>query len=204
MVSGCSSFSCGLCRLVNNVGPSVGIVEGSRVDITRVGTLTPRCVILSPKPGSPGSTNIYISITQRLNRCSGVLNIYLNRRSVYRTFNTGVACTGGLVRNGRDLYEISGGSLLFGKLPSRVRITHCRSLTTSRDAVPSYLEMATGANSNRVVTTRRYDLPVCKLRFRPRSVLAPYNRTVVGGFLKKRSGSWKIAFGNYNGTKFGL
>lgn len=195
LVSGCSDFSCGLCRLVNRVRPSVEMVEGSRVAIRRVETLGPSHIVLSPKPKEPRSTNIVVTITGRLKGRVPVLNIYLKRRTVYTTCNTAIACTGRLVRKGRSSTSFSAKDLLFGNYPGGTGMTHCRSLTTSTSAVPSYLGVATAASSNRVVTIRRGRCPVCKIRFRPRSVVAPSKGRVLDGFV----GTWLVVttFGRF-------
>lgn len=182
-VSGCSDFACGLMRFYNDMGPSVGIMEGSRVAISRVGGLTPSRVVLSPNPNCPGSTKVYRRIVGRLTKRFPVLNVYLNRRTVYRICNTAVSRTVGLVRNGGDSVVISASGGVFGKLPGIISNTECRSLVTGESAIPSALRMVTRSHSNRIVKIGRGSFRLCKLRFRPRSVLASRNVRVVGGFV---------------------
>lgn len=186
MVSGCSDFACGLCRLVNGISPRIGIVHGSRGSVRRVTTVRPRTVILSPKPNQPTSTNVYLTIVHRFANGVPVLNIYLKRRTVYRTLNNQVACTGRLVRNGqRPVHRLSTDQLL-GKLPPAFGTTHCRSLITSTTALPPSLGIATMSSSRgrRIVTMRRIATPLFNIRFRPRSIVAASKLRVVGGFLR--------------------
>lgn len=191
LVSGCSDFSCGLCRLVNTIRPSVGMIEGSRYALRRVTRVGPRTVVLSPNPKEPRSTNVYVPIVGRFTKGVPVLNIYLKRRSVYRTFKKAISCTGRLVRKGGGLVCGAKRDQLFGSLPSAFTTTECRSLTTLGSALPTRLEIATRSRSKRIVTIRRAGCLIFKMRFRPRSMVAPSNEIVVRGFVRMIEGSWK-------------
>ncbi len=183
-MSGCSDFSCGLCRLVKRIGRSVRICEGSGVAVRRVRGLDPSTVVLSPNPKGPRSTKVYVSMIGRFRSGVPVIKMYLNRRTVYATFKNAISRTGELVRNGSSGVSLSC-SFLFGKLPGRVDINECRSLDLVRSALPSYLRVVSGTgSSNRVVTIGRGSCGICKLRFRPRSVLAPSKLAVVRGFVR--------------------
>lgn len=125
VVSGCSSFACGLTRLIGRLSTRIAIFHGSRFRLSRLSHFSG--VVSDPKPNVPSRTKLLVSIVEGCTNEGPVLKIYLNRRTVNRTFNTGLAGLSRICRKMTAPYARFNGSPVFRKLPGHVRVNECRS-----------------------------------------------------------------------------
>lgn len=125
VVSGCSSFICGLDRTVGRLKTRIAMGHGSRFQLRRLRRFSG--VLLSPNPNIPRRTNLLLSIVHECTKGGPVLKIYLNRRTVNRICKKGLAGLSRIFRNVRDPIDLATASCLFGKLPSAMRMKECRS-----------------------------------------------------------------------------
>lgn len=134
VVSGCSSFACGLDRLMGRLKTRIAMLHGSTFRLRRLRGFSG--VVLSPNPNVPSRTNLLLRMVGECTNGGPVLNMYLKRRTVKRTFNNGLAGLDRMFRNMRAPVSVGGGrsgsgkggaSCVFGKLPSRIPMKHCRS-----------------------------------------------------------------------------
>lgn len=142
VVSGCSSFACGLMRCLNRLNRRLIMGEGSRASVSRVNDLRPGFLVVSPKPYDPGRTNVDLGTVRTFTNGVPIFNIYLKRRSVTRMFNNSIIRTRQLVRKGASGVFRSKGAV-FGNLPGPFPTAHCRSLVMGGRALPTYLRIST-------------------------------------------------------------
>lgn len=116
-----------------------------------------------------------------------ILNIYLNRRIVNRYTKTMIRGKIYPVRKG--MARVRGRKAkIFTNLPRGCGIAECRSLVIQRSDVPRRCRISTLSSSNTIVKVSRGTLPVCNIRFRPRTILARCKRRLLRGFYEVTRG----------------
>ncbi len=141
---------------------------------------SPKCLVLSPGPGTPQDAGICLELVKQLYQEIPILGICLGHQVIGLAFDAKIA-TDGMPLHGKACQVNHNQQGIFSNLPSPMEIGRYHSLYVKN--LPLMLECIADYQSM-VMAIRHRDFPVIGLQFHPESILTPYGEQLLENFMR--------------------
>jgi anthranilate synthase/aminodeoxychorismate synthase-like glutamine amidotransferase len=139
----------------------------------------PKCVVISPGPGSPSQAGNCLALVKALYQTVPILGICLGHQIIGQAFGANIAIDSAPV-HGKTSLLYHQQQDLFRNLPSPLIIGRYHSLYVNQ--LPAAL-VALGYQGEMVMALRHQTYPVFGLQFHPESILTPDGLTLLNNFM---------------------
>jgi anthranilate synthase/aminodeoxychorismate synthase-like glutamine amidotransferase len=183
LVDAFDSFSFNLSQQLERHGAEV-LVETVDAPMPRLAAADCDRIVLSPGPGAPENTRLFLEVIERLSPYVPTLGVCLGHQAICTAF-------GGRIRrkervaHGRPSPIIHDGTGIFAGLPSPFMATRYHSLVADDGTLPNDLIVtARSTDDGEVMGVRHRCLPIAGVQFHPESYLTPDGDRLIANFLR--------------------
>ncbi|WP_349238267.1 anthranilate synthase component II [Methanoculleus sp. 7T] len=187
VVDGYGSFTHNLCQQIGMLGAEPVVVK-SDTPLDRFRSEGFDRVVLSPGPGHPRDSALYLAILGTISRTVPTLGVCLGHQAI------GLAFGAEVVRAGRPMHgKVSlvrhDGCGVYAGVASPFVATRYHSLVIDPTTIPDCLEVtARSEGDGAVMGVRHREFPIEGVQFHPESILTPDGARLMANFLSGSGG----------------
>ena len=183
LIDNYDSFVHNLARYLQCLGQETLVFRNDAIDASRIRTLAPQAIVLSPGPGTPEETGCSIEVVRELSNQVPLLGVCLGHQTIAAAFGARVIRAQEPV-HGRTSAITHDGRGVFRGLPNPLVACRYHSLTVDPHSLPSSFEVSAHTQDQTVMAIRHRQLPVVGLQFHPESVLTEHGLKLLARFLQ--------------------
>ncbi|HJR67506.1 MAG TPA: aminodeoxychorismate/anthranilate synthase component II [Gemmatimonadaceae bacterium] len=178
------SFTYNLVQYLGELGEAPVVRRNDAVTVGDVEAMTPRAIVLSPGPCTPGEAGITVPIVQACGARIPILGVCLGHQAIGEAYG-GRVVRARRVMHGKTSRIVHDGKDLFDSLPSPMEVMRYHSLVVERDTLPESLEiLAVGTDDpDEIHAVRHRTYPVWGVQFHPESILTSHGKQLLRNFL---------------------
>jgi anthranilate synthase/aminodeoxychorismate synthase-like glutamine amidotransferase len=176
------SFTYNLCQQIGTLGAEPVVVK-SDLPFDRVCRISCDRIVLSPGPGSPHASGLYLAVLADMSRYIPTLGVCLGHQAI------GLACGAAVTRadhlmHGRTSRICHDGKGIFAGVGNPFTATRYHSLIVPEETIPAALEVtARSLDDGYVMGIRHRQFPIEGVQFHPESILSPEGERIMENFL---------------------
>jgi len=176
------SFTYNLCQQIGALGAEPVVVK-SDMPFDRVRRIRCDRIVLSPGPGSPYESALYLAVLAGMSRRIPTLGVCLGHQAV------GLACGAVVTRadhlmHGRTSRICHDGKGIFAGIGNPFTATRYHSLIVAEETIPAALAVtARSMDDGYVMGVRHRTYPIEGVQFHPESILSPEGGQIMENFL---------------------
>jgi len=187
LVDNYDSFTYNLVQAFMVLGAEVLVHRNDQITIDAARALKPTHLCISPGPGTPHQAGVSMRMIEAFAGEIPVLGVCLGHQSLVEVFGGKVVRAGRLMHGKTSLVNHDGESILDG-MPQPFEAGRYHSLIAQPESLPDVLQVTARTDEGEIMGVRHATLNVEGVQFHPESVLTPQGPTLMGNFLKQRSG----------------
>jgi anthranilate synthase/aminodeoxychorismate synthase-like glutamine amidotransferase len=177
------SFTYNLVQAVGAMGHRVEVCRNDKITARQVAARSPRCIIISPGPGTPEDGGVSNEVVSELAGRIPILGVCLGHQCIAHTYGAVVARAERLMHGKTSPIEHDGRTLFTG-LPNPFTATRYHSLIVREQTLPETFEVsARTADRGEVMGIRHKTLPLEGVQFHPESFLCAEGPRLLANFI---------------------
>jgi anthranilate synthase/aminodeoxychorismate synthase-like glutamine amidotransferase len=187
LIDNYDSFTYNLVQAFMVLGAEVLVHRNDQITIDEARALQPTHLCISPGPGTPHDAGISMKMIEAFAGQVPVFGVCLGHQSLVEVFGGKVVRAGRLMHGKTSLVKHDGKAILHD-MPQPFAAGRYHSLIAQPDSLPAHLQVTARTEEGEIMGVRHDTLNVEGVQFHPESVLTPQGPTLMGNFLKQRSG----------------
>ena len=187
LIDNYDSFTYNLVQAFMVLGAEVLVHRNDQITIEQAQALAPTHLCISPGPGTPHDAGVSMSMIEAFAGHIPVFGVCLGHQSLVEVFGGKVVRAGRLMHGKTSLVHHDGRSIL-QDMPQPFEAGRYHSLIAQPDTLPDTLEVTARTPEGEIMGVRHRTYAVEGVQFHPESVLTPEGPTLMGNFLRQRSG----------------
>jgi anthranilate synthase/aminodeoxychorismate synthase-like glutamine amidotransferase len=187
LIDNYDSFTYNLVQAFMVLGADVLVHRNDQISIEQAQSLAPTHLCISPGPGTPHDAGVSMSMIEAFAGRIPVFGVCLGHQSLVEVFGGKVVRAGRLMHGKTSLVHHDGRSIL-QDMPEPFEAGRYHSLIAQPDSLPDTLEVTARTPEGEIMGVRHRTFAVEGVQFHPESVLTPQGPTLLGNFLRQRSG----------------
>ena len=187
LIDNYDSFTYNLVQAFMVLGAEVLVHRNDQITVDAARALQPTHLCISPGPGTPHDAGVSMKMIEAFAGRVPVFGVCLGHQSLVEVFGGKVVRAGRLMHGKTSLVSHDGKSILDG-MPQPFEAGRYHSLIAQPESLPPHLQITARTAEGEIMGVRHDTLNVEGVQFHPESVLTPQGPTLMGNFLKQRSG----------------
>ncbi|KUG21021.1 MAG: aminodeoxychorismate/anthranilate synthase component II [Methanomicrobiaceae archaeon] len=181
------SFTFNLCQQIGMLGAEPIVVK-SDTPYDRVSGIACDRIVLSPGPGNPRDSSLYLSVLAGMSRRIPTLGVCLGHQAIGLAFGAAVR-RADRVMHGRTSQIRHDGRTVYAGITNPLTATRYHSLIIDHETVPEALEVtARTLDDGCVMGVRHAEYPIEGVQFHPESILTAEGGAIMRNFLYGNGG----------------
>jgi anthranilate synthase/aminodeoxychorismate synthase-like glutamine amidotransferase len=187
LIDNYDSFTYNLVQAFMVLGADVLVHRNDQITIEQAQSIAPTHLCISPGPGTPHDAGVSMSMIEAFAGRIPVFGVCLGHQSLVEVFGGKVVRAGRLMHGKTSFVHHDGRSIL-QDMPQPFEAGRYHSLIAQPESLPDTLEVTARTPEGEIMGVRHRTLAVEGVQFHPESVLTPQGPTLMGNFLRQRSG----------------
>ena len=182
------SFTFNLCQQIGMLGAEPVVVK-SDTPFERIRSVLFDRVVLSPGPGHPRDSALYLEVLGTISRTVPTLGVCLGHQAIGLAFGARIVRADRLMHGKRSAIRHDGAGIYTG-VASPLVATRYHSLVIDPATVPDCLEVtARSDDDGAIMGVRHRKFPIEGVQFHPESILTPDGNRLMKNFLSGMGGA---------------
>ncbi len=187
LIDNYDSFTYNLVQAFLVLGADVLVHRNDQITVEQAFEVQPTHLCISPGPGTPYTAGVSMKMIEAFAGKVPVFGVCLGHQSLVEVFGGKVVRAPRLMHGKTSLVHHDRQTLYEG-MPEPFEAGRYHSLIAQPDSLPGVLEVTSRTQEGEIMGVRHRELMVEGVQFHPESVLTPQGPTLMGNFLKQRSG----------------
>lgn len=183
MIDNYDSFTYNLVQYLEELGREVAIAANDEITLDRIDRLEPDAILISPGPSSPDEAGICLETVRRFYNRYPILGVCLGHQVIAQAFGARVMVNSVTV-HGKVSMILHDGSSIYRSIPNPFPAARYHSLVVKEDSLPAALVVTARSEGGEIMGIRHRYYPVEGVQFHPESIMTPYGKQVLSGFLQ--------------------
>lgn len=192
IVDNYDSFTYNLVQGFGQLGADVVVCRNDRNSVDEVAKLSPRAIVLSPGPSTPGRAGISVQVVRAYAGKIPILGVGLGHQCIGEAFGAQVT-RAVKPMHGKTCQVYHDGGSLYKDIPSPFVATCYHSLLLDPATLPPDLQVTARTASGEVMGVRHQTLDVEGVQFHPESIMTQHGMKLLDNFLRRVSRAAKPA-----------
>lgn len=176
------SFTFNLVQYLAELGAEVAVYRNDEIDLSKIVTLNPEGIVISPGPGRPEVAGISVAVARELGQKTPVLGVCLGHQAIGYAFGGAIVPAPRLM-HGKTSQISHNDETLFSDLPNPFVATRYHSLVVERESLPPELRVTAESEDGSIMGLQHETLPVFGVQFHPESILTAEGKKLLKNFL---------------------
>jgi len=191
MIDNYDSFTYNLVQYFGELGEEVVVFRNDQIDVSRIESIAPDCIVISPGPCTPNEAGISLEVIDHFAGRIPILGVCLGHQSIGQAFGGRVVHAHGIMHGKTSLIHHKNIGVFHG-LPSPFQATRYHSLVVAREGLPDCLEVTAWTEDEtgqmeEIMGFRHRELDIEGVQFHPESIMTQHGHALLGQFLKRTS-----------------
>ena len=182
MIDNYDSFTYNLVQYLGEMGEELEVFRNDAVTLSRIRSLKPARIVISPGPGSPKDAGISNSVIRTFGPRVPVLGVCLGHQCIGEVFGGRVIGARRLM-HGKTSPIYHDGKGIFKDIDNPFVATRYHSLLVEREGLPRALEITAQTKEKEIMGLRHVKFPVFGVQFHPESILTQCGKQILRNFL---------------------
>jgi len=184
LIDNYDSFTYNLFQYLCELGQDVKVVRNDKITIDAITKLAPKCIVISPGPGTPLDAGISIDAIRHFGPRIPILGVCLGHQCIGYAYGATVAGAGEIMHGKSSLIKHDGKGVFAG-LPNPFKAIRYHSLAVMRDALPDCLEVTAETDGGIIMGLRHRKYPTEGVQFHPESIMTDVGKDLLRNFLTR-------------------
>ena len=176
------SFTYNLVQYLGELGCELQVYRNDRITLSRIGSMNPDRIVISPGPGRPRDAGVSVDLVRRFAGQLPILGVCLGHQAIAESFGGSVVRAPELKHGKTSLIYHEGDSILSG-LRSPFEATRYHSLMVRREDLPDCLSVNAWTEEGLIMGLRHRRHGIFGVQFHPESILTPQGKNILENFL---------------------
>lgn len=176
------SFTFNLVQYLAELGAEVAVYRNDEIDLSKIVTLNPEGIVISPGPGRPEVAGISVAVARELGQKTPVLGVCLGHQAIGYAFGGAIVPAPRLM-HGKTSQISHNGETIFSDVPNPFVATRYHSLVVERESLPPELRVTAESEDGSIMGLQHETLPVFGVQFHPESILTAEGKKLLKNFL---------------------
>jgi anthranilate synthase, component II (EC 4.1.3.27) len=186
LIDNYDSFTYNLFQYLSELGENVWVARNDKVNLEEIETKSPRCIVISPGPGTPEQAGISNEVIRRFGERIPILGVCLGHQCIGYSYGAKVD-RAGEIKHGKSSLIYHDGKRLFAGLSNPFSAIRYHSLAVMRDGLPDCLEVTAWTSNDMIMGLRHRQFPSEGVQFHPESIMTEVGKDLLRNFLKLSS-----------------
>lgn len=183
LIDNYDSFTYNLADYFNQLGYSCHIVKNDMVTIPDIVALAPKCLVVSPGPGTPAEAGISLQAIDYFAGRLPILGVCLGHQAIASHFGAQIIPASKPMHGKQDcLHHDNKG--MFESLPNPMSVVRYHSLVVDRSTLPAYLTLSAESEDGTIMGIRHTSLPIEGVQFHPEAILTVHGMALLRQFFQ--------------------
>jgi len=183
LVDNYDSFTYNLAQIIGRLEIPFRVWRNDAFGLEEVERLSPSCLVISPGPGRPENAGRVPELLRKYLPRLPVLGICLGHQALAQTAGAEIIHARRLM-HGKTSTINHRGHRVFEGLPGEFTAARYHSLTVSRVALPSCLEVICRDEEGEIMGLQHREYPAIGLQFHPESIATPEGGVILINFFR--------------------
>lgn len=182
LIDNYDSFTYNLYQAVASLGVECRVIRNDAMSVSRIRSLRPRQIILSPGPGRPEDAGVTAAVISALGRRVPILGVCLGHQAIGMAFGGKVVRAKKLMhgKTCRIRHDRRG---LYRGLAQNLTVMRYHSLMVESHTLPECLEASSRSLDGTLMGVRHKSYPIEGVQFHPESVMTPEGQGMIKNFI---------------------
>lgn len=184
MIDNYDSFTFNLVQGFRGLGAAVTVFRNDQISLNDAVSLEKTHLVISPGPGSPGTSGISVELIQALAGVVPILGVCLGHQSIVAAYGGAISRasrqmhgkTSDVVHDGQGVYKDIASPFVAGRY---------HSLTATDESLPDELYITSRTDSDEIMGVRHKTLTIEGVQFHPESILTPDGMQLLKNFIEQ-------------------
>jgi len=184
MIDNYDSFTYNLVQYLMVLGAKVEVFRNDKITLSKIRSLAPQKIVISPGPGRPEDAGISCALIQEFQGKIPILGVCLGHQCIGYVFGGRIISAKRLM-HGKTSRIYHNAKTIFRNIENPFLATRYHSLVIEEKTLPECLEVIAWTKGEReimAVKHRRY--PIWGVQFHPESILTHAGMDILSNFLK--------------------
>lgn len=177
------SFTYNLVQYLGEMGQDLKVVRNDKVTLSKIRSLRPKKIVISPGPGFPKDAGISNEVVLEFAGKIPILGVCLGHQCIGEVFG-GKVVKGGIPMHGKTSKIYHNGKDIFKGLKNPFEAIRYHSLIVDRGSLPKCLEITARTKEKEIMGLRHRRYPVWGVQFHPESILTVDGKKILRNFLE--------------------
>ncbi len=183
MIDNYDSFTYNLVQYLGEMGQALKVIRNDKISVRAISGLKPRCIIISPGPGSPKDAGISNSVIREFAGKVPILGVCLGHQCIGEVFG-GRVVKASRPMHGKTSLIYHNGREIFKGIRNPFAAIRYHSLIVERKSLPDCLEVIARTKEKEIMGLRHRKHPVWGVQFHPESILTAEGKRLLKNFLE--------------------
>jgi anthranilate synthase/aminodeoxychorismate synthase-like glutamine amidotransferase len=176
------SFTYNLVQYLGELGADMKVFRNDELTISRLKTLKPSRILISPGPGYPKDAGISIAVIKEFAGKVPILGVCLGHQAIAEAFG-GKIVQAKRFMHGKTSKIFHDKKGVFKGLPNPFVATRYHSLLVEKSSLPDVLEVSAWTKEGEIMGLRHKKFQIEGVQFHPESILTIEGKKLLKNFL---------------------
>ncbi len=182
MIDNYDSFTYNLVQYLGELGQSVKVFRNDKITVTRVKSLRPKRIVISPGPGRPEDAGISCELIKELAGRTPILGVCLGHQAIGYCFGGRIVGARKLM-HGKASLIYHNNDVIFKGIPNPFEATRYHSLIVDKKTLPKCLQITAWTKEGEIMGLKHKEFPLWGVQFHPESILTKSGKDILNNFL---------------------
>ncbi len=177
------SFVYNLVQYLGELGEEVKVHRNDKISLSRIESMKPGQIVISPGPGRPENAGICNEIIKKFMGKIPILGVCLGHQCIGYSLGAKIVSAKKLMHGKISLIYHNGKGIYRG-LKNPFEATRYHSLIIARETAPDILKITAETKEKEIMGIEHKKFPLYGVQFHPESILTKEGKKLLGNFLK--------------------
>jgi len=177
------SFTYNLVQYLGELGAKLSVYRNDKITLTRITSLKPEKIIISPGPGEPKDAGISEDVVRDFGSRIPILGVCLGHQCIGEVFGGRIIGARRLM-HGKTSMIYHDGKGIFRGIANPFEATRYHSLIVDKKGFPKALVITARTKEGEIMALRHREYPIYGVQFHPESILTAEGKKILRNFLK--------------------
>ncbi len=183
MIDNYDSFTYNLVQYLGALGQDVKVFRNDKITITKIKSLRPERIVISPGPGRPEDAGISCLVIREFAKGIPILGVCLGHQCLGYVYGGRIVPAKKLMHGKTSrIYHNKKG--IFKGIPNPFEATRYHSLIVEKKSLPECLEINAWTKEAEIMGLKHKIYPLWGVQFHPESILTKVGKDILDNFLK--------------------